>query len=84
MAKGHAPVRERHWKSWRFQTTKNCFPSDKVTATRLLEAADDRCLYQRLLGEAWHTLPKTLKALHSASPRPQMGGKATVTSRKGQ
>jgi hypothetical protein len=49
------------------------------TATRWLEAAAGRCLYERLLGEAWHTLPKTLKALHSASPRLQMGGKATVT-----
>ena len=49
------------------------------TADRRQDEIADGCLYGRLLGSAWQSLPTAVKSLHSASPRLTASGKAKVT-----
>jgi len=57
------------------------FLKRKIYTARQLPGGEgnDRCLYRRMLGEAWNTLPESLISLHSTSPRLIASGKATVT-----
>lgn len=47
------------------------------TGCRHMEEVHDRCLYARLLGDAWNDLPASLQSMHSVSLT--VSGKATVT-----
>ena len=58
---------------------------EKRLANRRIFAGDwredsisDPCLYGRLLGEAWLSLPSSVRTLHSVSPRLEMAGQARV------
>lgn len=38
----------------------------------------DRCLYARLLGDAWPSLPSSIRTIHSVSARLEVAGRARV------
>lgn len=53
------------------------------TGCRFSDEVDDRCLYARLLGDAWNALPPTIQSMHGTPTRLTVSGKANVTRGSG-
>lgn len=53
------------------------------TGCRSADQVRDRCLYARVLGDAWDTLPLSLRSLHSGPSQSTVSGKANITKGAG-
>ena len=53
------------------------------TGTRNGTGTSDQCLHARILGEAWHSLPAALRAVHAAGPKLTISGAASITRGRG-